>query len=63
MISLELGKELLGMKVPNGVIVPKVETWIVNIDLHHCQVHGLTLVPTKKGGLMWVHPDPVKEEQ
>lgn len=35
MISMQFGKELSGVKMPNKVLVPYVMTWIINIDPNH----------------------------
>ena len=50
--------------MPVGVIsVPKGELRVVNTDPHQQQEKGLVPVPTPEGGIMWVHPDLVDEQQ
>lgn len=60
---MQFWKELLRIKIPNGVLVPKGMTGIINVDPSHQQSRGLTLVPIGHGNMTWVHPNIIEVDQ
>ena len=49
---------------PPGVVpIPKGELRMINTDPHHQQEKGPVPVATPQGGIMWIHPDLVEDQQ
>lgn len=60
MVFLQFGQEFLKVEIPNGVMVPKVITRIINMGLSPLQIQGLVFVPIPNGEMMWVCPDIIE---